>query len=375
MYDFRRLKLKRIRILFITAVSLLFLFSCTQDKHEAYSAVTFALGDVLCNDKPVEIGDSLREMDVIKTAAGSFCDVRIGESIIRIKENSTVSMTNFLSKAGKSDTVLGLAIGKMLCKPKKLLKSEKFMVKTPTAVAGVRGTNFIVETDKRKTTRIKVFGGKVKVAKRIKQLEGREDEVLAVAPVLDKEKKVIITEKDVKKTEKKIQAAIKKSEASGEKTDTSALIKKVIVKNKKSIGADASKIKTFAVADFGKDNREIIDISEKKPAVIRKIVKALKEEKLKPRPEGRLLITRYEIYFIKSGKVVWEGSVVNSPVTSNGKIFIASGDYVFCAADDGPVLWKKKIPNSGKLELRENHVTVYTEGGTASLDAETGEKL
>ena len=64
-------------------------------------------------------------------------------------------------------------------------------------------------------------------------------------------------------------------------------------------------------------------------------------EREKPKPDGRLLITRYEIYFIKNGKVLWEGKVLQQPVRMNDKIFIASGDYVYCASADGPVLWRK----------------------------------
>ena len=96
-------------------------------------------------------GDVLKENDIITTGIMSSCDIRIGDSIIRIKEKSKVLISQLLKNGNVENITLGLDIGKMLCKPKKLIKSESFLVKTPTAVAGVRGTQFSVEADIKKT--------------------------------------------------------------------------------------------------------------------------------------------------------------------------------------------------------------------------------
>ena len=363
---------KTVIIFIMTALALM--GSCSGEKVDEYAMVTFMLGNVLRNNAALEIGDILKEKDVIKTEDESFCDVRIGGSIIRIKEKSSVTMTNLIRNENQEDTTLGLSVGKMLCKPKKLLKSEKFVVKTPTAVAGVRGTNFIIEADKNKTTRIKVFQGKVKVAKRVKQFEENVDQVLEVSSTVEKEKKVIITEEEVRKAEKNIEKAIEKSEAKGVEMDTAQIVK-IIEENKKDVVIEKAKIENFAVEDFQKEKKEIIAVEVKEPAVIKKIVNVIQQEKKKPIPEGRLLVTRYEIYFIKNGKVLWEGDVVENPLKKDDKIYIASGDYVFCASSEGPVLWRKKLTNSGRLELKDNAVVVYTGKGRTELDIETGEKL
>lgn len=333
--------------------------------------ITFMLGDVLKNNIAVEIGSLIKEKDIIVTGADSFCDVRIGGSIIRIKEKSNATISNLMRKGDMEDTTVGLGVGKMLCKPKKLLKSEKFIVKTPTAVAAVRGTTFTIEADAMKTTRIKVFNGKVKVARRIKQLEESMDRVLEAAPAIEKERKIVITEKEVTKAE----AAVEKILAAETAKAPEEAITAVILQARNEVVISDKKIEKFAVEDFQKDNKEMIEVKVKPVEVIREIATVIKQEKEMPKPDGRLLVTRYEIYFIKNGKVLWEGKVVENPIKKDDKIYIASGDYVYCASTEGPVLWRKNIENEGKLELKEDKLAVFTSKGTKNLDLDTGEQL
>src|SRR5208337_668540 len=148
---------------------------CSGTRVDEYAMISFIIGDVKKNNAEAQIGDIIKENDVIVTSENSFCDIRIDDSVIRIKSMSSLTISTLIKNGEVEKTILGLAIGKMLCKPKKLLKSESFLVKTPTAIAGVRGTQFAVEIDKKMTTRIKVFKGEVKVARRIKQLESSVD--------------------------------------------------------------------------------------------------------------------------------------------------------------------------------------------------------
>ncbi|PKL36183.1 MAG: hypothetical protein CVV44_18370 [Spirochaetae bacterium HGW-Spirochaetae-1] len=346
-------------------------FSCSKEQVDEYAMITFMLGDVLKNNIAVEIGSLIKEKDIIVTGADSFCDVRIGGSIIRIKEKSNATISNLMRKGDMEDTTVGLGVGKMLCKPKKLLKSEKFIVKTPTAVAAVRGTTFTIEADAMKTTRIKVFNGKVKVARRIKQLEESMDRVLEAAPAIEKERKIVITEKEVTKAE----AAVEKILAAETAKAPEEAITAVILQARNEVVISDKKIEKFAVEDFQKDNKEMIEVKVKPVEVIREIATVIKQEKEMPKPDGRLLVTRYEIYFIKNGKVLWEGKVVENPIKKDDKIYIASGDYVYCASTEGPVLWRKNIENEGKLELKEDKLAVFTSKGTKNLDLDTGEQL
>ncbi len=356
----------------VLAVFLMALSSgCTREPVDEYAMITFMIGDVTKNSAAVQIGDIIKEKDMIQTGTESFCDIKIGQSLIRVKQKTKVVLSSLIRQGGMEKTAVDLDSGKMLCKPKKLIKSESFMVKTPTAVAGVRGTQFTVETDTTGTSRIKVFEGSVKVAKRVKELEESMPQVLSLAPDVNKEEKVVITRQDVEKAEKIVSAIMKSSpEKSGD-----AAIEAVIKKAGKDVVVSRKNIEKFAVKDFEKDNREIIDIKEKPAEVIREISRAIDEEKEEARPNGRLLVTSFEVYFIKNGKVEWQGTVVQEPVKQGDRLYIASGEYVFCASIDGPVVWRKQVTNEGKLEIRENSLVISAQGRETRLDLKTGAKL
>lgn len=350
---------------------MVFPFGCTREKVDEYSMITFMIGDVTKNNAQVRIGDILQEEDIIKTGKDSFCDIKIGDSLVRVKQMTSVVFSSLVRKDNLENTTIDLSSGKMLCKPKKLIKSETFFVKTPTAVAGVRGTHFTVEADAKGTSRIKVFQGSVKVAKRVKELDANTGEVLQYASELKKEEKVVITRDDAARAERAVRKIMEK-ESGGGKT---ASIERVIEKAGKEVVVSRKKVERFALKDFAKDSREIIEVKKRPAEVINEISRVIEEEKAAPKPNGRLLITKYEVYLIMNGTIAWEGTVVEEPVRQNDRLYIASGDQVFCASIDGPVIWKKQLANEGRLELRENELVVPAQQGETRLDARTGKKL
>ena len=347
--------------------------SCMKQPEDDYSTIMFYIGDVKKNDKLVEIGDIILENDIITTGAQSSCDIKIGGSIIRVKEKSKIKLSELNRKDDIERTTVGLNVGKLLCKAKKLSKSESFLVKTPTAVAGVRGTKFTVEADLKKTSRIKVFDGKVKVVKRVKQLEDSIEKILDAAPVISDEEKVIVTEKEVEKAEKIVEKILDKEQKVTGNMEVAVV--KVIENAKDDVVVSKKEIQKFKIEDFKEEQNEIIEVKEKPKEVIQQIRKIVELEKKEPVPEGRLLITRYEIHFIKDGRPVWEGRVINPPLEKDDKLYIASGDYVFCASLDGPVFWKRKIENEGKIEIKNDKLIVYTQDKTKDLDLITGNNL
>ncbi len=354
------------KIVLLSFSVLLFIgLGCSKAEIDEYAMVTFTIGDVTKNSVNLEINEIIKEKDIIITGADAFCDLKIGDSIVRIKEKSKVVISSLLKQTNMEKTTLDLGVGKMLCKPKKLLKSDSFIVKTPTAVAGVRGTKFIVEADASKTTRIKVFDGKIKIAKRIKQFETNIDKVLEAAPVVSKEEKIIITKKEVIASEKIVEKALLKNK--------DVEIAKVIEKTKKEVVVSKKNIEKFAIEDFQAEKKEMIDVKKKPKEVIRKIVKVLKQEKQLPIPEGRLLVTKYEIYFIKDGKVQWEGKVVNNPIKQGNKLYVASEGFVFCATSDGPVQWKKRLDSNGSLKIENGKLIVGGDKKSNILDITTGD--
>ncbi len=358
----------RIFSLILCSISLLTIGCSTAQ--EDYSTIIFFIGDVKKNNAEAEIGGIVNPNDTITTGAQSSCDIKIGGSIVRIKEKSKMIISSLLKKGDGEQTTLGLEMGKILCKTKKLMKSDQFMVKTPTSVAGVRGTKFSVETDAVKTARIKVYGGKVKVVKRIKQFEGQIDKLLEAAPSVSKEEKVVITEKEVAKAEKIVEKVLKEEKAKVK--DIEVAIKKAMETVKEDVVVSKNDIKKFQVEDFKEESKEIIAVEEKPKDVINEIAKIVKIAKKTPKPEGRLLVTRYELFYIKKGKVEWQGKVIKPPLKIKDKIYIASGDYVFCASADGPVLWKRKMQTNGNIEIKDNKLFVSSKGKIKELNLKTG---
>jgi hypothetical protein len=358
-------------LLSILCLILIAQFECVKESGDDYSSIIFYIGDVKKNSKEAEIGDIILQNDIITTGLQSSCDIKIGGSIIRVKEKSNVKLSELYRKGDIEKTTVDLDVGKLLCKAKKLSKSENFLVKTPTAVAGVRGTKFTVETDAQKTSRIKVFNGNVTVVKRVKQLEDASiEKIMETAPSLSEEEKVIVTEKEVKQAEKIVEQAIEQEQKINQNVEAAVI--KVMETHQQDVVVATKEIQKFKIEDFKEENKEMIAVQEKPKEVITAIKNIVKLEKKQPVPEGRLLITRYEIYFIKNEKPLWEGKVVNPPIQKDNKLYIASGDYVFCASIDGPVFWKRNIKNDGKIEIKDNKVLINSEGKSKEIDIVTG---
>ena len=179
----------------VLAMSMLvaFPFACSKKDASSNKAfVTFTVGDSFYSRgaawERLEVGSALSERDRIKTEKSSTVDVQIGQSVLRIKEKSEVILqTIFKDKTtGLESTSLELTVGMVMAKPKKLVRGESFMVKTPTAVAGVRGTMFTVESTPERNTRVSVVDGKVSVAKRIVAIENIEESAVKESEAVKK---------------------------------------------------------------------------------------------------------------------------------------------------------------------------------------------
>ena len=101
-----------------------------------------------------EVGMELNEGDVIKTAADSTAVLNLngeGETAtVDISEGSQLKIPELTGdkEKGTQKTLLDLAIGKILIRAQKLhSEEERFEVKTPTTIVGVRGTTFAVEVE------------------------------------------------------------------------------------------------------------------------------------------------------------------------------------------------------------------------------------
>lgn len=90
-----------------------------------------------------EAGMPLEEGDQVVAAADSSAEVALdGSNLITVRENSEF----VIEKVAKSDATFFLKIGSLLAKIQKL-GENRLRVKTPTAVAAVRGTELGVEVE------------------------------------------------------------------------------------------------------------------------------------------------------------------------------------------------------------------------------------
>jgi hypothetical protein len=128
-------------------------------------------------------GARLFKGDKIQTMSDAAVDIKfIGRGVTQLK-SQTLIIINELS-AVKSINIK-MEKGKALLALKKLSKDQSFEVITPTAVAGVRGTSFMLDASSRQT-KISVLTGKVAVGNNKK------------APVIvDAKKETVVTTKTV----------------------------------------------------------------------------------------------------------------------------------------------------------------------------------
>jgi hypothetical protein len=122
-------------------------------------------GDVLVKSATVSqqaaAGQYLNLNDSITTGKDSIADLTFGTTgVIRVSPDTDVLVSSLVS--GTSDkTTLDMKNGNVLCTFAKLKKTE-FQVKTPTAVAGIRGTSFSV-TSGADGASMKVISGTIRV--------------------------------------------------------------------------------------------------------------------------------------------------------------------------------------------------------------------
>lgn len=120
---------------------------------------------------PAEVGMELKQGDEIRT--GAFSEIEIAfeeeeENIIRIDEEAELTLRELTTDmiTGGESTSLGLDLGGVLARLEELPEESEFEVRTPTAVAGVRGTGFrveLVELSPELRTIVTVFDGEVGV--------------------------------------------------------------------------------------------------------------------------------------------------------------------------------------------------------------------
>ena len=136
---------------------------------------TYVKGDVLVSGKPATLGQTVSKDATIEVKNNSMAVLQFSSSAsITLKANSVLSIAN-LSKNESGKPVIELSQSSGASFSKIAKGQSEFSIKTPTAVAGVRGTSFELVVGNGKTTQIKLLEGKVAV---IKATEGQTAETI-----------------------------------------------------------------------------------------------------------------------------------------------------------------------------------------------------
>jgi len=103
---------------------------------------------------PIKLNDHLSTGATIQVDAESQVDFFLGVNgpTLRVTADTTVALDNLSFQGGGEDVVietkLNLSDGRILGSVKKLAAASKYEVKTPTGVAGIRGSEYDISTKK-----------------------------------------------------------------------------------------------------------------------------------------------------------------------------------------------------------------------------------
>jgi hypothetical protein len=118
---------------------------------------------------PVKIGDAVFVGDIIRAKSNSKAEIAFSDgNVVKIAPNTRMEISEYMFEEAKGKGILKLSRGKVQAiVQQKIAKkiasfgeANRFEIHTPTAIAGVRGTNFIVSFQ-RNSTNVLVLEGSV----------------------------------------------------------------------------------------------------------------------------------------------------------------------------------------------------------------------
>ena len=119
-------------VVFISCEKMDIKVEITKDGPEVF----FAIGDVTINGQAAKIGQQINDGDVVETGVESYLEAKFGkQSAFRIRKESKVvfNIDDQVTLSVEKGNVLNI-----------LEKKSRYLVRTPSAVAAVRGTIFCV---------------------------------------------------------------------------------------------------------------------------------------------------------------------------------------------------------------------------------------
>lgn len=199
-----------------------------------HAICSFAYNDVVLHRGAetlrVNAGTELIRGDRIVTGDRSFADIVVDDTAkIRLRSRSSLSISHIIGHDTGNPLNLDVHIGRgaVLFSFKKLGKGDTATVRTPTSVAGVRGTSFGVEVKDDRSVRYEVLEGKIKVRSRVDvsekgignaqgDIQGRVDRILEQGAVTVTSNQVCTIDRDaVEKLAREIRTEVQRQGTSG----------------------------------------------------------------------------------------------------------------------------------------------------------------
>lgn len=116
---------------------------------------------------PIRVKDFVQSGDIIHAKKNALVHLQFSSGIIfslgSPQSVTEVKINNFISKQGSTKIQMEVYKGSLASSTEKLSKKDYIEVVTPTAIAGVRGTEFLVDVEK-ESTEVLVNDGLVSVS-------------------------------------------------------------------------------------------------------------------------------------------------------------------------------------------------------------------
>ncbi|MCT8332789.1 lipoprotein LipL45 [Leptospira sp. 85282-16] len=344
------------------------------------AVVVFAVGDSKIQhadqtEEKAQLGALLKSGDNVVTGDNGKVDIQFADgSSIRISPKSAIDFAKLSQdSSGTTDTQIALVSGKVFAKVNKAKKEDNFTVVTPTAIAGVRGTSFIVEAAEGKPAKVKVVEGAVAFAPRVPALEKLSSEEISGNADLKKlqeslAKAEVILEKDQASTQSAKSADLAKS-ADIQTLDLNKAFKtaekeKLVVETAKLTKNEEQEIKTIVTVDK-KTAEEIAKLSES--AQTEKLDELKKQEIDAKRQAIETEVAKRQ----EDEKKKFEESLANQP-----KEFKSKKDIVnYYERIEKIVLVDGKTVIGAIINQENGQLIVHTENGVKRIDMDNVEEV
>lgn len=219
---------------------------------QAYHGIAMVVnGDVeVISHKETEklkVGTRIFQGDTLITSSESYAKIVMTDrNVISIPANSKVTISKYENdgKDGIKNVELKLENGSVRCDVKEKYDTDKnkFQIKTQTVIAGVRGTDFLVNHDSTSmTSEITTFKGAVLVEV-LKEEKPTGDQVLVKAGQMTKVGPTLIPEKPTDVSEKNLKKLDSETMIKSEKPVTKDSKKESKENKKPEEGADSKQV-------------------------------------------------------------------------------------------------------------------------------------